>query len=221
MGRARRPLAGTPGLTFHRLLGSGRGFTVVPDISRYAFLGLWQSEQAADDFFAGSPTYQAWRGRCREHWTVKLVAERSRGTWAGTEMPRCTAALPPSLPVVVLTRASLRLRALYGFWARARAINRELWSAPGLRLALGVGEIPWLRPVTFSVWDDAAALERFAFGDTRHQHAAHTAMTRRWFREDLFARFVAIASQGTVDGRDPCGFHRDSPREHAAPELLP
>ena len=106
----------------------------------------------------------------------------------------------------MITRASLRLRALLSFWRRVPAINRGILQSPGLRLALGVGELPWLRPVTVSLWDDDAALERFAYHGSCHHHAARAAIDRRWFREDLFARFAAIASQGRVDGRDPCGF---------------
>lgn len=206
MGRARAPLASTPGLEFHQLLGSGGGpgFSLVPDFSRYALLATWSSEQAADDFFAASPLMSAYRRHAAELWTVKLLGVRSRGTWAGaTPFTTRPLELPGHLPVAVITRASLRLRAFLGFWRRVPAINRDLLAAPGLRLALGVGELPWIRPVTFSVWDDAAALERFAFAGSFHHHAALAAQARRWFREDLFARFTAIASQGQLAGRDP------------------
>ena len=215
MGRARRPLAATAGLGFHRLLGSGSGlgFSLMPDFGRYALLATWSSEQAADNFFAAAPLL----AQCREHgaqlWTVKLLTLRSRGSWAHaqpfTVHPH---ELPPGLPRVVLTRASLRLRAMPGFWSRVPAINRSLAAAPGLRLALGVGELPWVRPVTFSMWDDDACLERFAYQGSCHHAGARAALERRWFREDLFARFAAIASQGRITdpdplaGPDPSGF---------------
>jgi len=214
MGRARRPLAATPGLGFHRLLGtgSGYGFSLLPDLGRYALLATWSAETAADDFFAASPLLAACRERGAELWTVKLLPLRSRGAWGGAEPFSARApapALPSTLPRVALTRASLRLRALPGFWSRVPAINRSLLAAPGLRLALGVGELPWIRPVTFSVWDDDAALERFAFHGSCHHAGARAAHQRRWFREDLFTRFAAIASLGRVAGRDPCGFQPD------------
>lgn len=209
MGRARRPLATTAGLGFHRMLGSGSGlgFSILPDLGRYALLASWSAEQAADEFFAAAPLL----AECREHgaelWTVKLLALRSRGAWAGVApFPVQPGALPPTLPRVVLTRASLRLRALPGFWSRVPAINRSLAAAPGLRLALGVGEYPWVRPVTFSVWDDDACLERFAFQGSCHHAGARAAYRHDWFREDLFARFAAIATRGRIAGADPCGF---------------
>ncbi len=209
MGRARRPLARTPGLGFHRLLGSGSGlgFSLLPDFGRYALLATWSSEQAADDFFAAAPLLADCRERGAELWTVKLLAQRSRGSWARARpFAIHPDELPPELPRVVLTRASLRLPALPGFWRRVPAINRSLAAAAGLRIALGVGELPWVRPVTFSVWDDDASLERFAFQGSCHHAGARAALQRRWFGEDLFARFAAIASQGQVAGRDPCGF---------------
>lgn len=209
MGLARRPLAHTPGLGFHRLLGSGGspGFSLRPDLGRYALLAVWSSEQAADDFFAASRLLASWRAHASELWTVKLLPRRTRGSWSGhTPFTGPPLDLDPDLPSVVITRASLRLRALLSFWRRVPAINRGILQSPGLRLALGVGELPWLRPVTVSLWDDDAALERFAYHGSCHHHAARAAIDRRWFREDLFARFAAIASQGRVDGRDPCGF---------------
>ena len=212
MGRARRPLAATAGLGFHRLLGSGRGrgFSLLPDLSRYALLATWSSEQAADEFFATSPLL----GECRDHdaalWTVKLLALRSRGAWARAEpFTVHPDVLPPGLPRVVLTRAALRLRALPGFWSRVPAINRSLAACAGLRLALGVGELPWVRPVTFSMWDDDTSLERFAFHGSCHHAGARAAQRHRWLGEQLFARFAAIASQGHLAGHDPAGFQPD------------
>ena len=206
MGTARRPLAATPGIGFCRLLGSGAGlgFSRMPDLSRYALLATWSSEQAADDFFAASPVLAGFRRRACEAWTVKLLAHRSRGSWSGQNPFTPSPELPPGLPTVVITRASLRLRAMWRFWGRIPAIERALVAAPGLRLALGVGELPWVRPVTFSVWDDEAALERFAHAGCHHA-TARAAHSHGWFREDLFARFAAIATQGHLAGRDPCG----------------
>ncbi|HEY0134364.1 MAG TPA: hypothetical protein VGB85_09800 [Nannocystis sp.] len=208
MGSARRPLAATPGLGFHHLLGSGAGlgFSRIPDLSRYALLATWSSEQAADEFFAASQLLADIRRHASDVWTVKLLARRSRGSWKRrTPFTPAPDELPTGLPAVVITRASLRLRTMLRFWARVPAIERDLVAAPGLRYALGVGELPWIRPITFSVWDDEAAIDRFAYAGSCHHAAARAAHTRGWFREDLFARFAAIATQGQLAGRDPCG----------------
>lgn len=198
MGRARAPLAGTRGLEFWRLCGcgSGEGFSVRPDLSRYALLGVWGSEQALGDFFGESPVLAEYGGRAEEAWTIALLTTRGRGVWGGTcPFGPGVEDLPGSLPVVALTRARLRVAGIVPFWARVPAINRRLMAAPGRRLSLGIGELPWVQPVTFSVWDGATELERFARGG-RHEDAARAAYARGWFAEDLFYRFAAIGSAG-------------------------
>lgn len=207
VGRAYAPLARAPGLTFSRLCGSGagEGFSARPDLSRYALVATWSSEHALEDFFAASPVFAAYRARAAEAWTVALLSRGGRGSWSG----RCPFGqdpgdIPASLPAAALTRASLRLRAALPFWTRVPAINRRLVRSPGLRLALGIGEVPWLRPITFSVWDDATSMARFARHD-EHAASAEAAYARRWFAEELFYRFTAIGAAGSLGGRDPSG----------------
>lgn len=206
MGRARGPLAATPGLQFWRLCGSGGGlgFSARPDLSRYALIATWSSEHVLRDFFERGELFAAYRARASEAWTAALLPLSGRGRWGGAcPFGPGLSDLPEGLPVVALTRARLRLRGFLQFWARVPAINRRLLASPGLRLALGIGELPWIRPVTFSVWDDAASLERFAWAGSNHQAAARLALSRRWFAEDLFYRFAAVGSAGLLDGRDP------------------
>lgn len=208
MGRARAQLAATPGLRFWRLCGSGAGagFSARPDLSRYALVATWSSEHVLKDFFKMSPVFAAYRARAAEAWSAALLTLGGRGRWGGScpfePAPGDRAAEFNSLPVVALTRARLRLRGFLNFWARVPAVNRQLMLAPGRRLSLGIGELPWIRPITFSVWDDAASLERFA-RSAAHQAAARAALSRGWFAEDLFFRFAAIGSAGAIDGRDP------------------
>lgn len=208
MGRARGPLAATPGLEFWRLCGSGGGlgFSARPDLSRYALIATWSSEQALLEFFAGSGVMAGYRARAAEAWTVAMVPLRGRGSWGGgCPFGPVPEGVPGSLRVIALTRATLRLRGFFSFWSRVPAINRRLVAMPGLRLAQGIGELPWIRPITFSVWDDEASLEAFAFAGSNHEHAARAARARRWFVEDLFYRFAAIGSAGAFDGGDPAG----------------
>lgn len=206
MGRARAPLAATPGLLFWRLCGSGGGlgFSARPDLSRYALIATWSSGQALADFFERSPLFADYLAHADEAWTAALTVLRGRGSWGGTcPFGPGLAGLPEGLPVAALTRARLRLSGLAGFWSRVPAINRRLVAMPGLRLALGIGELPWVQPVTFSVWDDVACLERFAYAGSNHEAGARAAYAKKWFAEDLFYRFAAIGSAGALGGRDP------------------
>ncbi|GAA3071860.1 hypothetical protein GCM10017600_23810 [Streptosporangium carneum] len=80
-------LAGTPGLSFWRLLGSGRGTSMSPgaDLRRWALFAVWRRESALDDFLEASPIAARWREEAQEHWQVRLAPLASRGRWNGIE----------------------------------------------------------------------------------------------------------------------------------------
>jgi hypothetical protein len=84
-------------------------------------------------------------------------------------------------------------------------VSADLHAAPGLRLALGIGEAPLGLQGTFSVWDSLSALNAFAY--RRAPHAAVIERTQRegWYAEELFARFAVLSTAGTLDGADPLG----------------
>jgi len=65
-----------------------------------------------------------------------------------------------------------------------------------------MGEVPWLQQVTFSVWDDPAAMVAFAQRSASHHGAVQQVRRNGWFREELYARFRVLAQEGTWEGRD-------------------
>src|SRR4051794_6983430 len=77
-----RPVLGrTEGLTFWRLLGTGRGrsMTLGADLRRWALLAVWRDEEALDRFLDGSPIPGRWRREAAESWHVRLAPLGSRG----------------------------------------------------------------------------------------------------------------------------------------------
>ena len=72
---------------------------------------------------------------------------------------------------------------------------------PGLIFKLGMGEIPWVQQVTFSIWRDAKDMRKFAYRSGAHADAIRLAREGKWFKEDLFARFRIVASEGTWAGQ--------------------
>lgn len=75
---------------------------------------------------------------------------------------------------------------------------------------IGIGEIPWLHQVTFSIWPDAAAMARFARRGP-HAEAIRAVRDEGWFSEELYARFRVLGEAGTWEGRSPL-----TPRQEAA-----
>ena len=83
-------------------------------------------------------------------------------------------------------------------------ISAVIGSDPNVMFKIGIGEVPWLHQVTFSIWPDAETMAAFA-RDRAGPHAKAIQAVRdgNWFREELYARFAVIDSVGTWEGRDP------------------
>lgn len=207
MGSARALMARTPGLRFWRLLGTGRGkgFSLRPDFSRYGLLAVWESAEAFETFYENSSLMRSYREHAREIWNARLLPLQAHGSWKRVNPFTPSSARPtePGRPVAVLTRASIRLRRLAAFWRAVPSTSRALERAPGLLASTGTGEWPFTHPATFSLWRDEAAMSAFAYGDPAHAEVMRRRRDERWYGEELFARFIPVASEGSWDGRDP------------------
>ena len=74
MVEARPALAAVNGLTFHRLLGTGRGdgFSPWPDTRDVGLLQVWQDRAAAEAYFNGHPLESAFMARATERYRLWL-----------------------------------------------------------------------------------------------------------------------------------------------------
>ncbi|TVT42846.1 spheroidene monooxygenase [Hymenobacter setariae] len=209
MGTSPGTLKKVAGLQFFQLLGSGaaNGFGFLPNLDRYGFLGVWESAEAATAFFTAHPLWANYQHRSRETWTAELAPLRSHGLWNGLnpfDYPTdALGPVPDASPVAVLTRASIRLRRAARFWGYVEPTSRALAEAPGVRLAIGLGELPLVRQATFSVWESAEAMQQYAYRDVRHREVIQLTRREGWYGEELFARFRVLSSRGTVDGQAP------------------
>lgn len=205
MAFARPQLARVPGLRFWKLLGSGNGsgFSLRPNWTRYGLLAVWENAEALENFFAHSALLRAYRRRADEIWTVRLQPLEVQGRWSGVNpffplVPPTTAG-----PIAILTRATIRLSRLRAFWSAVPATSQALDQATGLLASIGIGEAPFFRQATFSLWRSVGDMEAFAFRTPAHREAMRRTRAENWYREELFARFVPVASEGTWNGRDP------------------
>lgn len=205
MAADRPALRRVPGLRFAKLMGTGRGRTFTPrdaDPLRWALLTVWDDDAAAGAFARGR-VLRRWARIADEQWTARLRPLSSRGRWSRREpfgRPRPSAWAGP---VAAVTRARLTPRTAVTFWRAVPAVAADLRAAPGLRLALGMGEAPVGLQGTFSVWESAAALNDFAYARAAHADAVRRTPVEGWYAEELFARFAVLSARGTVGGRDP------------------
>jgi len=209
MATAPPQLRRVAGLRFFQLMGSGadNGFGFWPNLRRYGFMATWDSAAEAAAFFATHPVWAAYTQRSLETWTTELAPLQAHGAWNGVAPfgEVVTRAAPAGTPVAVLTRASIRLRRAPRFWRFVEPTSRALAGAEGLRLAIGLGELPLVRQATFSLWDSAQAMQQYAYRDARHREVIQLTRREGWYSEELFARFQVLGSTGTVDGHNPVG----------------
>ena len=207
MATAPRQLRRVAGLRFFQLMGSGadNGFGLWPNLRRYGLMATWDSPEAAATFFATHPVWAAYQQRSAECWTATLAPLQAHGTWDGTQPfgEPAPGGGRPEGPVAVLTRASIRLGRAGRFWQFVEPTSRALGGDEGLRLAIGLGELPLVRQATFSVWESVQAMQQYAYRDVRHREVIQLTRREGWYSEELFARFQVLTSTGTVDGRNP------------------
>lgn len=205
MALARLSFARLPQAEFWKLCGSGtgEGFTPRPNWGVWAILAVWPDEATARDRVAEAPVFRRWRAKAAESWTVFLSPLSSRGQWSGVEPFRAEMSGPSEGPMAALTRATIRTRILLRFWGRVPGISAVIGADPNVAFKIGIGEVPWLHQVTFSIWPDAASMAAFARGDGPHGRAIRAVRDEGWFKEELYARFHILGESGSWGGTSP------------------
>jgi hypothetical protein len=84
----------------------------------------------------------------------------------------------------------------------ASAAN-EMASAPGFITSLGIGEFPYIKQATFSIWNNTADMKVFAYQAHNHKKIIQKTRKERWYSEDMFVRFKPLKTFGTLNGNDP------------------
>lgn len=188
------------GLVFSKVMGSGSGggFGLRPSATRQALFCLFTDEASADSFLA-SRIAQSYASRSHEFCTAKLRAYSCKGTWAGQAID-VTAATPESGPIATLTRASIKPWSALRFWRLQPASELSLDQAVGCLLATGVGEAPFFRQATFSLWTSVDAMNAYARTGA-HLSAIRAAHAGHFFSESMFARFVPLRVSGSWRGQ--------------------
>jgi len=192
------------GLTFYRLMGSGkgRGFNPLPDWSVYCLLQVWETEQAAEAFFSSSDLMNRYKDHTAELCTLYMKNISAGGTWVGKNPFEKAAELEPNSPIAIITRATIKWNWLLRFWKYVPTSEEGLEGNEGLIYTKGVGEVPIIQMATFSLWKDFESVKQFAYKSKQHQEAIKKTRKYEWYSEELFSRFQPYKSTGTWEGRD-------------------
>ena len=192
-GRLRR----TPAVRFAKLLGTSRGRRFGPtqvDPTRWATLIVWDTGHTAS--LEETEVGQAWRALSHSYCRLDLAPLASRGSWSGQApfTPDPTAATDGM--VLAVTRARLRPYRAVAFWRAIGGVASAADQAPGLLATFGIGEAPIGWQGTVSLWRGARDLVEFAYRHPDHRKAIEQTPTRRWYAEELFARFAVLEVTG-------------------------
>ncbi len=192
--------------SFWKLVGCGKNgtFDITPDWQQWGMLAVWQNRSDFDHFKQNSFVWKWWRKFSTEQWTMLCTPYESHGKWDGKE----PFGLPfPDRnykgPIAVLTRATIRLNKLSSFWKNVPAVASSMSHAEGFITSVGIGEVPFVRQATFSVWNSLEDVKAFAYRQRQHAEVIKKTRTENWYSEELFARFIPIETFGTVQGMNP------------------
>ncbi|MGJ8603646.1 MAG: spheroidene monooxygenase [Marivita sp.] len=204
MGAARLSLPRIDGIQFWKLCGSGtgEGFTPIPNTSVYAILTVWPDLDRARAALSAERIFQRYRAQASESWTLFLTPYSARGAWSGAS-PFVEEAPDQTGPIAALTRATVRPGVAAQFWKRVPDISGVIGADPNVLFKIGIGEVPLLQQITFSIWPDSNAMAEFARKNGPHAQAIQAVREGKWFREELYARFRVTDEIGTWEGQSP------------------
>jgi len=198
--RLRFALPKAQGARFVKVMGCGQGavFSVWPDWGRYAFLTIWDNPANAADAFR-MPLWTDLQARTHRCQHLRLKPLRSHGLWDGGDPFAPLVSPVETERTAVLTRADVKPWKLRSFSRHAAQTSAAILHHHGLQSSLGMGEWPFVRQATFSVWDSEAAMKAYAYKNASHIAAMRSKNKERWYGEELYARFAILAeSDGTV-----------------------
>lgn len=217
MALHRLPLFFNRKIRFYKSLGCGRNghFSKLPDWQQWGLLVVMEDRQLNNRSGFQQPLKQFygnfiagwWKFFGCETWTVLLQPIEGHGTWNGKE---AFGKLPPNSDyegiIAVLTRATIRHKKLARFRAHVEAVANDLYKASGLLFSVGIGESPWLRQATFSIWQSKEQMKQFAYKMKNHAEVVYKTRTEKWYSEELFVRFKVLHTWGTIRGAEPIKF---------------
>ena len=206
----RLPLWLNKKISFYKLLGCGKNgtFDKVPDLQQWGILAVQDQPLNPGKIeikeLYGSFIWNWFRLFGCETFIILLEPLEGHGHWDNKEV---FGKLPHNSSydgtIAILTRATIRLNKLKYFWQHVAAVSNKMNTAKGFITSAGIGEIPWIKQATFSIWENKECMKAFAYGMKEHTEVIKKTRDQKWYSEEMFVRFKIIATTGTIKGKDP------------------
>lgn len=188
------PLMFNKKISFYKLLGCGKNgtFDIHPDWRQWAVLTISNKQWTiSNGWFIN---YYIKLFKCKTQ-TMVLKPVSSHGTWDGKkvfgEMQHTTNEIQGK--IAVLTRATIRFDKLKSFWKNVPDVSAQMQAAKGLVASFGIGEVPFIKQATLSIWDDIESMKTFAYKMKAHQTVIQKTRKENWYSEEMFTRFKVIS----------------------------
>jgi len=202
---------------FFKLMGSGKNgsFDKSPDLQQWAILSVsnLSFKPVQLKTYPNDVLTQKLYGSFIRKWislfncetvTYLLESIEGHGLWDGKKV---FGDLPHHSDyegqIAVLTRATIRLSKLKQFWKNVDGVASKMAGAKGLITSYGIGEIPWIKQATFSIWQSKDAMKSFAYNMAAHREVIQKTRQEKWYSEDMFVRFKITGCTGTLNGINP------------------
>lgn len=208
----RLPLTLNRQISFYKLLGCGKNgtFDKNPEWQQWGILAAHTSLALdINDINRLNKLYGSFIDRwlkffkC-ETWTILLEPIEGHGLWDRKQvfgnLPKAT---DYKGKVAILTRATIRISQQKSFWQNVSAVADQMATAKGFIMSVGIGEMPFLKQATFSIWENKEAMKAFAYQMHAHQEVIKKTRKENWYSEDMFVRFIPIKTFGTIKGNNP------------------
>jgi hypothetical protein len=207
----RLPLYLNKKLNFYKLLGSGKNgsFDKIPDLHQWAILCGYKDDitlknNSFPQQILGKFICTWFKLFAVETFTISLEPIAGHGLWDKKEVfGQFEKNITYEGPVATLTRATIRLSKLKYFWEHVAPITLKMNTAKGYVFSIGIGEIPWIKQATFSIWESVDDMKVFAYGMREHSEVIKKTRQQQWYSEDMFVRFKITGSTGTIKGTNP------------------
>lgn len=206
------PLFLTRSIKFYKLMGCGKNgtFDKVPDLNQWAILTVH------DDAFnttSINSTIKNIYGKFISNWidffskeTITFFLEpiAGHGLWDKKKVfGNLDNKTVHTGKIATLTRATIRLSKLKFFWKNVAPVANKINTAKGFIFSAGIGEIPWIKQATFSVWESAEDMKAFAYSMKEHSDVIKMTRQQQWYSEDMFVRFRILSVSGSLNGINP------------------
>jgi hypothetical protein len=185
-----------PGVSFVKLLGTGKGESFTPkDADPYRWGALVTIQKDNLDNLDKSKVIIGWQKIAKKEYRAILKPISVHGLWSGKQ-PFEVEKFDWNGKIAAITRARIVWRKNLIFWRAVPPVTISLHQSPGLINAIGVGEAPIGLQGTFSLWESAAQLRDFAYKGQAHTQAIKATEENKWYSEELFSRFAVVQERG-------------------------